>query len=86
MNNIREILPAAYHGRVGILFASAGVQLWGFFRPDSGEVILREETAQGDEDLVDLAVIQTLLNAGVVYTMKKEEMPEAEPLAAVFRY
>jgi len=31
-------------------------------------------------------VIQTLLNAGTVYTMKKDEMPEMEPLAAVFRY
>jgi hypothetical protein len=85
-NNIREILPAAYHGRVGILFATAGVQLWGSFLPDSGEVILREKAAGSDEDLVDLAMIQTLLNAGIVYTLKKEEMPEAQPLAAVFRY
>jgi hypothetical protein len=85
-NNITEILPAAHHGRVGILFATPGVQLWGTFRPDSGEVILREKAAPGDEDLVDLAVIQALLNAGTVYTLKREEMPEAQPLAAVFRY
>jgi Bacterial archaeo-eukaryotic release factor family 3 len=85
-NNVMEILPAAHHGRVGILFATVGVGLWGSFRPESGEVIRREKAAQGDEDLVDLAVIQTLLNAGTVYTLKKEEMPEAQPLAAVFRY
>ena len=85
-NNIKEIVPAAHHGRVGILFATVGTQQWGSFRPDTGEVILREKSATGDEDLVDFAMIQTLLNAGTVYTMKKEEMPEMEPLAAVFRY
>jgi hypothetical protein len=85
-NNIKEIVPAAHHGRVGILFATVGMQLWGSFRPDTGEVTLREKAAPGDEDLVDLAVIQTLLNAGTVYAVKKDEMPEMEPLAAVFRY
>ncbi|HOD35598.1 MAG TPA: hypothetical protein PLR20_08685 [Syntrophales bacterium] len=84
--NILEIVPAAHHGRVGILFAAVGVQQWGSFRPDSGEVTLREKAAPGDEDLIDLAVIQTLLNAGTVYAVKRDEMPETEPLAAVFRY
>ncbi len=85
-SNIVEIVPAAHHGRVGILFTPVGVQQWGVFRPESGEVILRETAAPGGEDLIDLAVIQTLLNGGTVYTLKKEEMPEAAPLAAVFRY
>jgi hypothetical protein len=85
-NNIMEIVPAAHHGRVAILFATVGMQQGGSFRPDTGKVILREKAAPGDEDLVDLAVIQTLLNSGTVYAVKKGEMPEMEHLAAVFRY
>ena len=85
-NNITEIVPAAHHGRVGIIFAAVGVQQWGTFRPGTNEVVLHKNSEPGDEDLVDYAVVQTLLNAGTVYAVERDQMPDREAMAAVFRY
>lgn len=88
-NNIREIIPAAHYGRVESLFVAAGYQQWGTFDPDTNRIDLHQSAEPGDEDLVDLAVIQTLLHGGSVYTVSLEEMPDGqkrEPLAAIFRY
>ena len=40
---------------------------------------------RGDEDLLEFAAIQTLLNGGTVYMVGAEKMPESDPFAAVFR-
>ena len=40
----------------------------------------------GDEDLLEFAAIQTLLNRGTVYVVEPEKMPDIESLAAVLRY
>ena len=44
----------------------------------------REEP--GDEELLDLAVTQTLRHDGKVHGMKPEEIPGGHLLAAVYRY
>jgi hypothetical protein len=88
-NDVREIVPAAYCGRVESLFVAVGYQQWGTFDPDTDRVYLHQSAEPGDEDLLDLAVVQTLLHGGNVYTVNLEEMPDDPkhgPLAAVFRY
>jgi len=47
---------------------------------------LHEEAKPGDEDLLDLAAVQTLLNGGTVYAVELEKVPDGASLAAVFRY
>ncbi|MBI3029655.1 MAG: hypothetical protein HYY64_09110 [Candidatus Rokubacteria bacterium] len=84
--DLREILPAAAHGRVDFLFVAVGVQRWGTFDPDTGAVELHEEAAAGDEDLLDRAALETLTSAGVVYAAEPPLVPADAPLAAVFRY
>ncbi len=44
------------------------------------------EEKTGDEDLLESAAIQTLLNGGTVYMIGAEKMPDTVPLAAVYRY
>jgi hypothetical protein len=85
-NDLKEVVPAAYHGRVETLFVAVGLQQWGTFDPDTDVVQLHEETKSGDEDLLDLAAVQTLLNRGTVYAVELEKVPGEAPLAAVFRY
>ncbi len=85
-SDIEEIVQAAYHGRVGILFVSVGVQQWGTFDPATSEVNLDKDVGSGNEDLLDLAAIQTILNGGTVYAMDHEEIPTDSVLAAIFRY
>ncbi|MFB3925441.1 MAG: hypothetical protein ACE14T_05250 [Syntrophales bacterium] len=86
-NRVDEIVPAAYHGRVGFLFAAKGQKQWGSFDEQSDKTVLLEKQEPGSEDLVDLAAIYTFLNAGTVYELQQENMPADSPvLAALYRY
>jgi hypothetical protein len=84
--DLRQIVPAAYYGRIATLFVAVGAQRWGAFDADTGTVALHEEAEPGDEDLLDLAAVHTFLNGGTVYAGAPEQLPGKPPLAAVFRY
>lgn len=85
-NRVRKIIPPAYHGRIELLFVVPDFQQWGTFDPSTDEIHLHKKYKSGDEDLLEFAVIQTLLNGGIVYVVEPEKMPDAGSLAAVFRY
>jgi len=85
-NRIRKIVPAAYHGRVELLFVDLDHHQWGTFDPGTEAIHLHKIEKSGDEDLLEVATIQTLLNRRAVYVIKSENMPDAGSLAAVFRY
>jgi len=85
-HDLKEIVASSYNDRVEILFVTLGVQEWGTFDPESNEVILHRKMEHGDEELLDLAAVQTLLHRGVVYALNAEYMPDPYPAAAVFRY
>ncbi|MCX5845068.1 MAG: hypothetical protein NTW12_01710 [Deltaproteobacteria bacterium] len=85
-NDIKEIVPAAYHGRVGLLFISTGHQPWGVFDPESNEVQLHRTMKSDSEGLLDFSAIQTFLNGGSVFSIAREKMPDDTSVAAVFRY
>lgn len=84
--DVRTIVPAAQYGRVDTLFVAVGLQHWGAFEPETDTIHLHQEAEPGDEDVLDLAAIQTLLHGGRVYAMEPEKVPDGVPLAAVFRY
>jgi hypothetical protein len=84
--DLGEIVPAAYHGKVELLFVDVGVQRWGAFDAETNTVHLRQKQDPGSEDLLDFAAVQTLLNGGNVYAVNVEEISDNTPLAAVFRY
>ena len=59
---------------------------WGTFDAATNTLQIHEQAQPGDEDLLDLAATQTLLHDGAVYVLAQGEMPDAAPLATVFRY
>ncbi|WNZ43543.1 hypothetical protein Q2T42_17000 [Leptolyngbya boryana CZ1] len=83
---LEETVPAAYYGRVDRLFVAVGVQKWGRFDPNANEIQIHTHAEVGDEDLLDAAAIQTLINGGIVYAVEPDVMPAPAPIAAVFRY
>jgi hypothetical protein len=85
-SDVREIVPAAHFGRVETLLLTAGRQLWGAYNPDTTEVILHEKAEPGDQDLLDLAAIQTFVNGGGVHSVRPEKLDSEQQVAAVFRY
>mgnify|MGYP001095044931 CR=1 FL=1 len=83
---IDEIVPAAFHGRIEVLFIAKGRQLWGIFNPQQNELTLHEQPSPENSDLLNVAALQTHLNGGTVYVLSVEDMPTNSDLAAVFRY
>jgi hypothetical protein len=52
-------------------------------------VEVHENHAPGDQDLLDLAAVETLAHAGDVYAVSPDKVPGPEaagPVAALFRY
>lgn len=85
-HDLREILPAAYHGRVEVLFVAVGRQEWGVFEAQRQELQRFSEARPGAEDLLDAAAVQTMLKGGTVFSVEPEAVPDGPPMAAVFRY
>ena len=84
--DVRKILPEAYFGKVDTLFVAVESHLWGTFDAETNTVHLPQEPEPDDEDLLDLAAIQTLLYGGTVYAVGSQEVPDGALMAAVFRY
>ena len=83
--DIRQVVPAAIAGQVELLFVDRSAHVWGVVDPAANQVQVRDEPQLGDDDLLDFAALQTLLNRGTVFAVPRDESP-ASPLAAVFRY
>jgi hypothetical protein len=85
-NDPAAIVSAAHHGRVETLFVATDHHLWGSLGRNANEVQAREEREPGDQDLLDYAAVQVLVNGGTVYALSLEEMPGGGAASAVFRY
>ena len=84
-DELEEIVPAAYYGRVDELFVPIGVEVWGSFDHQSGDLKVDEDAANS-KDLLNIAATYTYLNGGRVYAMKPDELPDSSTAAAIFRY
>jgi hypothetical protein len=88
-NQLAEIMRAAHYGRIQQLFVAGDTEQWGIYKPENAELELHAERKPGDEDLLNLASIQTTLHGGQVYLTKRGQAQHegAEwPAAANFRY
>ncbi|UMZ72583.1 hypothetical protein [Natranaerofaba carboxydovora] len=86
-NEIREVLPASFQGRVETLFVPLGVKVWGKYNLENDSLEVRDsEPMPNDEDLFDLAAVETYLNNGNVYAVNRDEMPQKDKIAAIYRY
>ncbi len=85
-NDLADLVPASFHGRISDLFVTVGVQQWGSYDPESETVKLSEGPLTGYEDLFDLAAAETFLHNGNVYAVKGEQMPDNSPACAVYRW
>jgi hypothetical protein len=84
--DIPAIVMAAYDGRIDTLFVPVGVQQWGMFDRESRSVQVHHEAEAGDEDLLDVAAMYTLLKRGTVHALTPNELPDRSLAAAILRY
>jgi len=85
-NDLDEILSAAHHGRVDTLFVALNRQRWGQFDAATQRSRIHAQPEPEDQDLLDLAAVQTLLQSGIVYAVEPDQMPVAADIVAIFRY
>jgi hypothetical protein len=83
---LEKVVPAARLGRVEELFVAVGRQRWGRFDEVTQRVKVRNEPHAGDQDLLDLAAVQTVLHGGSVYAVDPDRVPGGRSVAAVMRF
>jgi len=85
-SNIEEIVKGAFNKKIESLFVNREVQLWGRYNREADEVIVDGSHNESNEELLDLAAVQTFVNNGSVFVLEQDKMPCDKPAAAVFRY
>lgn len=81
-----DVIPASYYGQVSDLFVQRDEHIWGSFNEAGNELVLHDNQEQGDECLINKAIIKTLMNGGDVHVLDKEKMPADSKIAAFLRY
>lgn len=84
--NLEDVLSAAENGQIDTLFVTLPAHCWGHFDPEKRNVEVHAERVTGDDDLLDVAAVKTFLQSGTVYAVDREDMPNKQTIAAVFRY
>ncbi len=83
---LRAIVSAARFGRVDTLLVAEGAEIWGRHDPGSDGIEIERESTPQNEDLLDYAAVQTLLQGGTVQVLPRDEMPDRNLACAIFRY
>ena len=81
-----DVIPAAYYKRVWHLFVQHDQHIWGSFDEMNNRLIIHASQEDGDENLIDKAILKTVMNAGEVHLLPKDRMPSQSPIAALMRY
>lgn len=82
----KEVIPAAYYGRISHLFVEKNSHIWGTFDELSSELKITNSRDGDAENLADKAVAKTIETGGSVFILDKEQMPGTGQMAAIFRY
>ena len=85
-SDLPTAVKAAKFGQVETLFVLLGVQIWGRYDAKNNQVIVESGPNPDNEDLLDLAAAETILNSGQVFAVPREQLPGKGDLAAILRY
>ncbi len=84
---IEEIVKASIEGRIEVLFLQNRQSFYGRYYPDDRRIEPLDKENPASADLLNTAVIKTLLNGGEAYLMEPDKMPVKNTIAnAVLRY
>jgi len=81
-----KVIPAAFYSQVRTLFVEKGAHIWGSFDAQNNQLTQHATREDGDDCLIEKAVLQTVLHGGDIYVLDKEKMPKGATIAAQLRY
>ena len=82
----KEVVKAAFQGRVAHLFLTEGAREFGVFDAATQTVDQHDPPGPQDEDLVNAAAVETLLHGGLVDILPPDKAPDGANVAALLRY
>ncbi len=81
-----EIISSAYYKNIDTLFVRKDVEIWGTFDKERYLIDTNPENSANHEELVNFAIIHTILNGGEVLITGEEEFPAGKSkMAAILR-
>jgi hypothetical protein len=83
---VRQLLPAAAAGLVDTAFVAIDQEQWGGYDQQTGHILLHAERQPGDEDLLNLIVIETLRHSGSAYAVPADALPGGGLCVALLRH
>lgn len=86
VNDLDGAVKAAIGGRIETLIVPLGVQKWGHYDPATDSVHFEDESTPENEDMINYAAAQTILNSGNVYAVAVDQVPGGGDVAAILRY
>lgn len=85
-SDLEAVVQAAIRGQVDSLFAAATGERWGRVDPQTLEVEQHSERQPGDQDLLEVAAVRTVLGSGELFVVPDGEVPGGGAAAALLRY
>jgi len=83
---LANIVPAAISGRVSALFLDCSQSRWGRYDAANHAAEVHTDREPGDQDLVELAAIETLRQGGDVFPLRPDGRIQAEEAEALLRF
>jgi hypothetical protein len=83
---VEEIVAAAHEGRVDTVVVADGETVWGRFDAQTWAVTAHGAPVEGDEELLNDAVLATLEKGGRALCAARRALPRQALAAALFRY
>lgn len=85
--DIEQIVKGSLYSKVDRLFLVSNSHVWGYYDTKTNKIHMHNSYQSGDEDLLNTAAVNTVLNGGQVYYVDQTEMPLVTGnAAAIFRY
>lgn len=85
-NNMDEIITSTIMGKSDVLFISNNEQSWGHYDADNHTVHYNGQHGRDDYDLLNWTAIKAMENGTKVFMLPKDEMPNRNTIAALFRF
>jgi hypothetical protein len=84
--DLAAVVPAAINGRIDSLFVAEGASARGRYEPERNEVRFEQGETPENDDLIDLAVVQTIATGGSAWVLPQDQMPRHVAACAILRF
>jgi hypothetical protein len=85
-DDLRAILNAARQGQIDTLLVDPEQPVWGKFDEDQGRLRLDGDRRDDSNDMLDLAIVETLAHRGAAYAVPSADLAPGKQCEAIFRY